>query len=140
MRFLSMSLSFISLLSRLFTERIALSLSLYSSSAMLSMISLGVISFPVDRTSNIILCLSGSMSIASRDILVLETKELARERGTTFREIVESALRTYLQDRRKKELQYSFRNHTFRGEGVQEGVAEGDWQDIRSRIYEGRGG
>lgn len=74
------------------------------------------------------------------DNLVREAKNMARSRGTTFREIVESAMRAYLQSRNKEKRRYAFKSHTFKGEGVQEGISEGDWNNIRSRVYEGRGG
>ena len=74
------------------------------------------------------------------DSLVREAKNIARSRGTTFRALVESALRSYIQERHKEKRRYTFKPHTFRGEGVQEGISEGDWNDLRNRIYEGRGG
>jgi hypothetical protein len=75
-----------------------------------------------------------------QDNLVRETKELAKQRNTTFRNILESALRAFLEKQRKPKPQYTFRNHPFHGEGTQGNIQEGDWQTIRKKIYQGRGG
>jgi hypothetical protein len=74
------------------------------------------------------------------DSIYEEMKKFAMEHRTTMREIVESALRQYLRSRKKQEPLYRFDNPSFKGEGVCEGVREGDWDTIRSAIYEGRGG
>lgn len=36
--------------------------------------------------------------------------------------------------------EYRFENHSFRGNGVCEGVREGAQEEVRAAIYEGRGG
>ncbi len=79
-------------------------------------------------------------TVEINDNLLLETKKLARERGTTFKELLESALRAFLTSQQQKQDQYRFRSHTFKGKGIQEGICEGDWQHIRALIYQGRGG
>jgi len=53
---------------------------------------------------------------------------------------MEAALRLYLDRQKSEEPVYRFENHSFRGNGVCDGVQEGAWEQIRSAIYEGRGG
>lgn len=79
-------------------------------------------------------------TIELNDTLLTKTKETAREKGTTMREIIESALRRYFAEETGTKKPYHFENHPFDGEGVREGIVEGSWETLRSRIYEGRGG
>ena len=72
------------------------------------------------------------------DALLHATKRMAAERRTTFRSIVEAALRQYLEG--QCQASPRLRRHTFRGRGLQAGLSEGDWAAIRERAYEGRGG
>lgn len=75
------------------------------------------------------------------DLLLLEAKRLAAKRHTTLRAVVESALRQFL--RSEAEVQggeFRLRKKTFRGQGLQPGLEEGNWIEVRTRIYEGRGG
>ena len=74
------------------------------------------------------------------DVLISQIKQLAREKGTTMKELMEAALRLYLDKQKKSEKQFRFINHSFKGNGVCDGVEEGAWEKIRSTIYEGRGG
>lgn len=74
------------------------------------------------------------------DILFQKTKEIAKEKRTSFREIVETALRQFLESQAKKTKSFVLKTHTFNGQGLQEGFTEGDWNTIRKRIYDGRGG
>jgi hypothetical protein len=53
---------------------------------------------------------------------------------------VESALRQALESSARNERSFRLRKHAFRGEGVQDGIQEGEWSRIRGMIYEGRGG
>ncbi|MFP4268639.1 MAG: ribbon-helix-helix protein, CopG family [Spirochaetaceae bacterium] len=79
-------------------------------------------------------------TIELSDAVMSELKEYARKKKTTMRELVEAALRHYLTEERTEQSSYLFENHTFRGNGVCEGVEEGDWEQLRNTIYEGRGG
>jgi hypothetical protein len=75
------------------------------------------------------------------DPLFRAAKKEAERRGTTFRDVVESGLRLVLdasKDTAKR--QFTLRKHTFRGEGLQMGITEGDWARMREKSYEGRGG
>jgi Arc/MetJ family transcription regulator len=75
------------------------------------------------------------------DALFQEAKRLAVERHTTLRAVVELALRQFL----RSEIQpgrdgFRLRKKTFRGQGLRPGLEEGNWVEIRTHIYEGRGG
>jgi predicted transcriptional regulator len=80
-------------------------------------------------------------TIEINDTLFEQAKQLATERRTSFRAVVESALRQFL-DSRGAAGPPSFRllRHSFRGRGLQAGLTEQDWATIRERAYEGRGG
>jgi hypothetical protein len=79
-------------------------------------------------------------TVELNDSLLSKTKETARRRGTTMKEIIESALRRYFEEESAADEPYRFENHPFEGRGVREGIDEGSWETLRSRIYEGRGG
>ena len=72
------------------------------------------------------------------DPLLVEAKRVAAEEGMTLRELVEQALQAALRGRRRRG-QVMLRDASFRGEGVQPGVVEGDWDAVRDLLYEGRG-
>jgi Arc/MetJ family transcription regulator len=74
------------------------------------------------------------------DALFVSAKREAQRRGTTFRDLVESALRQALESSARDQKSFRLRKHAFQGEGVQDGIQEGEWSRIRSMIYEGRGG
>lgn len=74
------------------------------------------------------------------DAILSEVKAKAREKQVTMRELIEAALRLYLDSENEKKSRYRFKNHSFQGNGVCEGIEEGKWSDIRAVIYEGRGG
>jgi predicted transcriptional regulator len=80
-------------------------------------------------------------TIEINDALFHRAKQLATQRRTTLRSVIESALRQFL-DPRESGSQASFRlrRHSFRGRGLQAGLTEQDWAAIRERAYEGRGG
>jgi hypothetical protein len=70
--------------------------------------------------------------------LLIQAKRVAVTDGVTLRELIESGLRRELAGRMRDT--YRMPDASFSGEGVQSGVAEGDWSLIREMIYEGRGG
>jgi predicted transcriptional regulator len=80
-------------------------------------------------------------TIEINDALFHRAKQLATQRRTTLRSVVESALREFV-DLGGSGSQASFRlrRHSFRGRGLQAGLTEQDWATIRERAYEGRGG
>ena len=71
--------------------------------------------------------------------LLEEARRAADREGTTLRALVEAGLRRVLADRRGRAIPFQLRDARFRGEGLQPGVASGDWEAIRAAVYEGRG-
>jgi hypothetical protein len=70
--------------------------------------------------------------------LLDSAKRLARREGRTLRALVEEGLRHVLASRGSRP-QFRLPDARFKGRGVQPGVEEGRWADIRDQIYEGRG-
>ena len=68
------------------------------------------------------------------DALFKEAKRTAAERGITLRALVEEGLRHVIAQAKPKK-RFVMRDVTFRGEGLQPGQREGDWEQIRSLIY-----
>jgi predicted transcriptional regulator len=80
-------------------------------------------------------------TIEINDALFHQAKQLAAQRRTTLRAIVESALHHFLDARGPgSHSPFRLRRHSFRGRGLQAGLSEEDWATIRERAYEGRGG
>lgn len=79
-------------------------------------------------------------TIELSDALLRELKRQARANHSSMRVMMEAALRLYLDQLKKPRDQFAFQNHTFKGNGVCEGIEEGSWEQIRGMIYEGRGG
>ena len=73
------------------------------------------------------------------DPLLEEARRAADREGTTLRALVEAGLRRVLAERRGKAAPFRLRDASFRGDGLQPGVATGSWEAIRDAIYEGRG-
>jgi hypothetical protein len=73
------------------------------------------------------------------DPLLKEVKAIAAREGTTLRVLLEEGLRDVVR-RRKRTRRFRLRNTTVRGKGLQPGVDLSNWEQIRSLIYEGRGG
>lgn len=71
------------------------------------------------------------------DALLQQAKRVASREKTTLRALVEEGLRRVLRERGKKP--FRFRDASFKGKGLQPGIREGDWAQIRDLIYEGRG-
>jgi len=68
-----------------------------------------------------------------------EARKLASQEGTTVRALVETGLRRVLAER-KKRGRFKLRNASFKGDGLQPGVADASWERITEMAYEGRGG
>ena len=71
--------------------------------------------------------------------LLEEARKLASREGTTVRALVETGLRRVLVERKKRGT-FKLRNASFKGNGLQPGVADASWERIREMAYEGRGG
>ena len=69
------------------------------------------------------------------DSLLAEAKAYAKARGLSFREVLEEGLRFTLQQDRRNQ-QFHLRDGSFRGQGLQSDLS---WEEIRQRIYAGRG-
>ncbi len=73
------------------------------------------------------------------DALLAEAKRVAARQDTTVRALMEQGLRQVVRAR-KNRTTHRLRQASFRGEGLQPGVQEGVWTQIRELVYEGRGG
>jgi Arc/MetJ family transcription regulator len=80
--------------------------------------------------------ISMKTTIELSDSLLEETKKIARNQGKTIREIMENALRSYLKQSRNSSRRFTLRTHTFKGNGTQGGIQEGNWETIRALIYD----
>lgn len=77
-------------------------------------------------------------TIEISDPLFNEAKRHAAREGTTVRALVEAGLRRVLSESRPKQP-FKLRDGRVNGNGLQPGIREGDWEQIRDIIYEGRG-
>jgi hypothetical protein len=73
------------------------------------------------------------------DTLLDEAKRVALRDGTTVKALLEQGLRQILSER-KANGTFRLRKATFRGRGLQSGMADLSWERIRDLAYEGRGG
>ena len=79
-------------------------------------------------------------TIEIADALLAAAKQLATGEGATLRSLVEEGLRELLERRGQPGTRFQLPRASFSGNGLQEGLTEGDWNAIRARLYEGRGG
>ncbi len=80
-------------------------------------------------------CMKTTVEIS--DALLAEARQVAGRERTTVRALIEDGLRRVLGDRRGQ--RFTLRRATFKGHGLQTGVADGDWERLRDLTYEGRG-
>jgi hypothetical protein len=73
------------------------------------------------------------------DALLDEARKLATRQGTSVRALIIDGLRRSLAERRRGRV-FRMRRATFKGNGLQPGVAGATWDRIREMIYEGHGG
>ena len=73
------------------------------------------------------------------DALLAEARKLAAREGTTVRALTEQGLRRIVGER-KRAGAFHLRKATFKGDGLQPGVAADPWERIRDMAYEGPGG
>jgi len=73
------------------------------------------------------------------DGLLAEAKRAADREGTTLRALVEDGLRRVLAERTTGRLRFKLKDASFRGRGLQPGVREGNWDQVRDLVYESRG-
>lgn len=73
------------------------------------------------------------------DSLLGAARKLASREGTTVRALIVEGLRRIISER-KRAGAFRLRRATFKGDGLQPGVAGAPWDRIRDIAYEGRGG
>jgi hypothetical protein len=73
------------------------------------------------------------------DSILDEARKVAAREGSTVRALVEEGLRKVIAERRQRAGTFRLRKATFRGSGLQPGVAGATWERIRELAYEGRG-
>ena len=74
------------------------------------------------------------------DSLFAEARRVAQRENRSLRALIEEGLRLVVGHRRAARGQFRLRPASFRGEGLDPGLESGDWEAIRRRAYEGRGG
>ena len=75
-------------------------------------------------------------TIEISDRLLEELRDRARSGGTTMRRLLEEAITSYLAE--EGHGSYVLPDCSFSGNGLQPGLSEGDWDTIRTMIYEDR--
>ena len=81
-----------------------------------------------------------STTIEISDNLMRNAQKIAHKRNLTLQQVVESALQSFLKKEQDAVPEFRLRKLSFRGNGVQPDIREGDWAKILARIYEGQGG
>ncbi len=71
------------------------------------------------------------------DELLRTAKQIARNEGSTLRALIEEGLR-FAVAQRATPTTFRLRSARFEGRGLQAGVREGDWDQIRGMIYGGQ--
>ena len=69
------------------------------------------------------------------DELVREAQELARRQRTTLRELIETGLRTVI-NQRARESTFTLADASVGGRGLQPAFRGASWEQIRDAIYE----
>lgn len=72
------------------------------------------------------------------DALLDEARRTATRERTTVRALIEEGLRKVIRDRRSRG-RFRLRQASVGGRGLHPDVADGSWEKIRSRAYEGHG-
>jgi len=74
------------------------------------------------------------------DSLLEEARKVAAREGTTLKALIEQGLRHIVAERRRRAGAFRLRKASFKGRGLQPGVAGASWERIREMAYEARGG
>lgn len=72
------------------------------------------------------------------DPLMAQLREQARERGTTVRALLESAIRNWLEDSASPSA-FELKDCRTGKAGLRDEMSGRAWEDIRAAAYEGRG-
>ena len=78
-------------------------------------------------------------TIEISDPLLQRARKLAARQGVTLRALVERGLQRVLAET-KQAKPFRLRKASFRGEGLQPAARDANWEELRERAYEGRGG
>src|SRR6266516_4639527 len=73
-------------------------------------------------------------TISIADDLLEKAKTRARQENKTLREVVEEALRLHLTQNGSRNA-FRLKRHAFKGKGLQPGIDEGNWEQLRDLIY-----
>ena len=73
------------------------------------------------------------------DSLLASARRLAAREGTSVRALIEEGLRKVV-DKRERRVGFALRRVTFGGSGLSPDLSPSDWDAIRDRSYEDRGG
>jgi hypothetical protein len=74
------------------------------------------------------------------EALLAEARQLMAREDRTLRSLIEEGLRLVLAERSRRGPEpYTFRPVVVRGEGLQPGIEEGNWDQLADLIYRGRG-
>jgi len=74
------------------------------------------------------------------DSLLEEARKIAVRERTTLKALIEQGLRRAIAERRQAAGTFRLRKASFKGTGLQPGVAGASWERIREMVYEARGG
>ena len=73
------------------------------------------------------------------DPLLKQARKIAQREGLTLKSLVEQGLRKVIAEKGQPPQAFRLRKASFKGRGLQPGVAAGSWERIRNLAYEGRG-
>jgi hypothetical protein len=73
------------------------------------------------------------------DTLLEQARAVAARQRTTLRVLIVEGLRQVVAERKRPGV-FRLRKATYRGTGLQPGVADANWERVRELAYEGRGG
>ena len=79
-------------------------------------------------------------SVEIPDALLRKGRSVARKRRTTLRAILLEGVRKVVDQQSREVRRYVLRDESFGEGGLVEGLSATDWEEIRHRAYEGRGG
>jgi hypothetical protein len=77
-------------------------------------------------------------TVEIQDGLLKAVRKVAAEEDTTVRALIEEGLRRVV-EQRQVSSHFRLRHAGFGKGGLQAGIREGSWEQIRDLVYEGRG-
>lgn len=89
-------------------------------------------------SSHIPILMSPKTTVEIRAPLLEAAKAIAKREKISLRALIEEGLETAIERRNSTEA-FKLRDESFGESGLQAGIREGDWSEIRRMIYEGRG-